>query len=234
MKKLSLCIALLICGSVCGAYTREPQTASVGADALNELKNKMAALEDVVKRQTTSSPPNVPIGTILPYAGPIDADHPLLPGWKACDGTPVKVAEYEELWGKCRIQQGNTVRGAWGGDGKPSFNLPDLRGRFLRGVNAVANITIGTKQEDATRMPQNPFIVQSSGDHIHIFNSNPGVVKIYSGVPLNDAGSHHPIAHVQDSPTATQPNGKHVHTITGGDQETRPINAAVNWIIRVK
>src|SRR5262245_62008006 len=120
-------------------------------DDLEELKNRVATLEDNMKTQRTSSPPNVPIGTILPYAGPIDAEHPLPAGWMLCDGASIKASEYGSLWEKFRIQQGTTVRGAWGGDGNPNFNLPDLMGRFLRGVDKNKDGQVSTPARDPDR-----------------------------------------------------------------------------------
>lgn len=49
-------------------------------------------------------------------------------GWMLCDGSEVSRSEYTNLF--------NAVGVCWGiGDGSTTFNLPDLRGMFLRGVS---------------------------------------------------------------------------------------------------
>lgn len=65
-----------------------------------------------------------PAGMIIPFAGPA-ANIPA--GWMLCDGSAVSRDTYANLY--------NAIGVAWGiGDGSTTFNLPDLRGMFLRGV----------------------------------------------------------------------------------------------------
>lgn len=65
-------------------------------------------------------------GMIAPFAGPADSDK-IPDGWLLCDGKAVKRSDYQKLY--------NAIGVAWGkGDGSTTFNLPDLRGMFLRGV----------------------------------------------------------------------------------------------------
>ncbi|MGI9326585.1 MAG: phage tail protein [Pseudomonadales bacterium] len=74
-----------------------------------------------------------PIGTVIAYAGSLadDSRQALASqGWLACDGSAVERARYAELYSVL----GN-VHGA--GDGRLTFNLPDYRGLFLRGVSAA-------------------------------------------------------------------------------------------------
>ena len=64
-------------------------------------------------------------GMIAPFAGPADK---VPAGWLLCDGKAVSRTEYQNLY--------NAIGIAWGkGDGSTTFNLPDLRGMFLRGVS---------------------------------------------------------------------------------------------------
>lgn len=64
-------------------------------------------------------------GMIAPFAGPADK---VPAGWLLCDGRAVSRSEYINLY--------NAIGVAWGeGDGSTTFNLPDLRGMFLRGVS---------------------------------------------------------------------------------------------------
>jgi microcystin-dependent protein len=83
----------------------------------------------------------LPVGTILAYAGPLaDTDgnaadiaqiraNLASQGWLFCDGSSLSCADYAQLYG--------VIGSAYGGGGT-NFNLPDLRGRFIRGVDGGA------------------------------------------------------------------------------------------------
>lgn len=64
-------------------------------------------------------------GMIAPFAGPADK---IPAGWLICDGRTVSRSEYVNLYKAIGVCWGN-------GDGSTTFNLPDLRGMFLRGVS---------------------------------------------------------------------------------------------------
>lgn len=79
----------------------------------------------------------VPVGCIMPFAGPATS---VPAGWMLCDGTAISRTTYANLY--------NVVGVAWGtGDGSSTFNLPDLRGMFLRGL--AGSDTVG--DPDANR-----------------------------------------------------------------------------------
>lgn len=82
-------------------------------------------------------------GTILYVAG----DTPP-PGYLKADGSAVSRLEYAALFAVIGTQYGE-------GDGQTTFNLPDLRGEFLRGVDdgrgVDAGRVIGSTQGDAIR-----------------------------------------------------------------------------------
>ena len=66
-----------------------------------------------------------PAGMVSPFAGPVEA---IPSGWLLCDGSEVSRTEFANLY--------NAIGVCWGiGDGSTTFNLPDLRGMFLRGVS---------------------------------------------------------------------------------------------------
>lgn len=66
-----------------------------------------------------------PAGMIIPFAGPAEN---IPDGWMLCDGSPISRSEYANLY--------KAIGVCWGtGDGATTFNLPDLRGMFLRGVS---------------------------------------------------------------------------------------------------
>jgi len=68
-----------------------------------------------------------PVGSIMPFGGTSDR---VPGGWLICDGSEISREEYAMLFSVISINFGE-------GDGVTTFNLPDLRGMFLRGTNRV-------------------------------------------------------------------------------------------------
>lgn len=81
---------------------------------------------------------NAGVGFVLPFYGETAP-----PGTLACDGSEISRAAYDELF-----QVLGTKAGA--GNGSTTFNLPDLRGQFVRGTGGNA-AALGVAQEDAMR-----------------------------------------------------------------------------------
>jgi len=68
----------------------------------------------------------IPIGQVDAFAGSTAPDD-----WLFCDGRAVSRTTYSKLY--------SVIGTTWGsGDGSTTFNLPDLRGRALIGVNSTA------------------------------------------------------------------------------------------------
>ena len=69
-----------------------------------------------------------PAGMIVPFAGPAEN---IPNGWLLCDGSAVSRSDYANLF--------DAIGVCWGtGDGSTTFNLPDMRGMFLRGVSGAS------------------------------------------------------------------------------------------------
>lgn len=87
----------------------------------------------------------LPIGTQAPYySGSLPSSH-----WLLCNGQAVSRTTYADLFAVI-----GTVFGV--GDGSTTFNLPDMRGEFIRGYDPTGNIdpdggsrTLGDKQGSA-------------------------------------------------------------------------------------
>lgn len=165
----------------------------------------------------------VPVGTILPYGGNVlDArviDRLKSDGWLFCDGHAVERNNYDELFDVIDVAFG-------AGDGKTTFNLPDLRGRFVRGVDSPGNGYKGAKRdpdaEDRTADKQggnagnNVGSVQEDAfkEHSHEYTKFP---QIRGGIASGNYWEH----------------GKAQTSLEGG-KETRPKNIYVNFIIKAK
>ncbi len=175
---------------------------------------------------------NVPAGTIGALGG-TRTNNKLPVGWLVCDGTPVSQTKYPALF--------SAIGTTWGKPPKTGeFNLPDLRGRFLRGVdkgaghdpNAAARTqvakggltgdNVGSLQPCATSLPTKPFST-STNAHSHKIQGK------FTHVPGGGKGEAHGTADSLNTHSAS-----HSHSIEkGGDDETRPENCAVLWIIRI-
>jgi len=71
----------------------------------------------------------VPTGMTTPFAGSAAPT-----GWLLCDGSAVSRTTYAALFA--------VIASAYGsGDGSTTFNVPDLKGMFIRGLMDVANVT---------------------------------------------------------------------------------------------
>ncbi len=157
-------------------------------------------------------------------------------GWLVCDGTAVSRTTYADLF--------NVIGENFGqGDNSTTFNVPDFRGRFLRGMddgqtrdpnsstrtamNTGGNTgdAVGSVQGFATGQPASTaFTADSNGAHTHTV----AVIKGGSSFLFDGGG---PNSGTSGSAT-TSSSGAHTHTISGGDAETRPINANVVYIIK--
>jgi hypothetical protein len=179
----------------------------------------------------------VPVGTVIAFAGPIENLERMTEGkWRVCNGELVNKVVYQELY--------DAIGGAWGEEGA-NFRLPDLGGRFLRGVdigrerrdfaserntNGVGNREgVGSTQGDSTKRPNSSFVTDNPGNHSHDTPTWGG-----GGGPY-EVGSPNSNTPDYAGGWPTGGGGAHTHTITGGgDNETRPKNAYVFWLIRVK
>lgn len=171
-------------------------------------------------------------------------------GFLECNGAKISRVTYASLF-----DQIGTLFG--GGDGSTTFNLPDLRGEFLRGWDHGRGVDVGrplaTFQAEDFKSHNHSASIAFSGSHVH------------SGTVQSNGGHAHNVPHCSDSAsagsyisgnagtygiaynTATSWAGDHTHNITvnvGGDHthnitvdaaggtETRPRNYAVMFCIK--
>jgi microcystin-dependent protein len=165
-----------------------------------------------------------PIGTVICFAGiNIPSDYML------CDGTKLLIAEYSDLFKVI----GQTFKKS-DTDSTLYFNLPDLRGQFVRGLDNGR--VFGSIQNWSTGMPTNKFTTDSNGNHSHTTdvqgnhthttdvqgNHNHMYPYVYDHI---DAGALAYPANNNDGGRRyeyTSTNGAHSHTTTtaGGHSHT--------------
>lgn len=156
----------------------------------------------------------VPVGTIMTYI----SSSTIPDNYLYCDGTAVSRATYSALFAKIGTSFGV-------GDNSTTFNLPDLRGMFLRGVDNGAN-----RDYNASRVIGSTEADTMQG-HYHSITSNtfkyPSVGGSGAGTAFPDNASA--VAVTIGSPTTDGTNGTpRVST------ETVPENVAVAYIIKYR
>ena len=127
-------------------------------------------------------------------------------GWLLCEGAAVSRSTYSALF--------SAIGTTWGsGDGSSTFNVPDLRGYFLRGFangsgeDPDRNSRSGGDNVGSTQSTQ----IQSHSHSIQIYRNS-----YYGYTPLS--GNHH--------------HRGYRSTNNSGGNENRPINIAVQYMIK--
>jgi microcystin-dependent protein len=91
----------------------------------DRLSNLQRALAVNSSKTDLSKISAIPAGTVVAYAG-----EEIPNGWLLCDGRAISRNDFAKLFSAIKIAHG------WG-DNAATFNLPDYRGMFLRGVSHI-------------------------------------------------------------------------------------------------
>lgn len=168
---------------------------------------------------------NAGVGFVLPYYGETAP-----PGTLACDGSEISRTVYDELF-----QVLGTKAGA--GDGTSTFNLPDFRGRFIRGTGGNA-AELGVEQSDAIRDITGHFAISGTSESVP--GSGPMGFPAY-WVDGAFAARVDPISKTcLPSSVRAVPAGTsglyagvdfHASNVVDTDVENRPVNVALLWCI---
>ncbi len=185
-----------------------------------------------------ATPQSVPTGAVFCMAV---ASAPT--GYLECNGAAVSRTTYSVLFGVIGTQYGT-------GDGSSTFNLPDLRGEFVRGFDngkgTDSGRSIGSSQSDQNKQhnhtatssvtdPGHRHLPQSQSANSQQTNGhgvaiNDTIIGNYgggSGVGLGPIGNRH---FLQNTTT-----GISVSTTTANDggNESRPRNVAMMYVIKI-
>lgn len=238
----------LVDGSVSAAKiaTSAVSTAKIADEAVTT--NKLAD-ESVTaaKLATTAINTVLPAGAILPYGG---TSAPT--GYLICDGSAVSRTTYATLFTAIGENFGQ-------GDNSTTFNVPDLRGRFLRGTDNMGSGAASRDPDAASRTAMNTG--GNSGNNVGSVQDD---ATAKNSLALTDPGHDHLLGKNVNSATAPSASNYLAVTRTGsggaidydlrastsvpdvylsssettgitlgnGDNETRPLNAYVNYIIK--
>ena len=211
-----------------------------------------AQLLSVPYAEVANNNTSTPIGSIMPFAGAINK---IPEGWMLCNGEELSRIDYIELY--------DVIGNAWGyGDATTTFNLPDLRGLFLRGVahgssndpdkgsrqptmtGGNTNDAVGSWQNYTYQSHKHSASSSSSSAGSH---SHTGYIGGAGGARLHrrsgEAASNYNGLDTGDEGSSevitvfTGAAPHHTHGIStsisnNGGNETRPRNAYVNYIIK--
>lgn len=187
-----------------------------------QIQSLLQSVQALTAKVSALEADSSPVGTIMAFGG-----SRIPAGWALCDGTLLpKNATTQALF--------DAIGASWGSSdsGATNFRLPDLRGRFLRGLDLSSTGTASGRDNDRASR-SNDYAGQSSGNNVgsvqgdafqtHNHQTNIRVLSTYNGSGLGWTGSTGSIAgHFEPS------------SFAGNSTETRPKNAAVLYIIRVK
>jgi microcystin-dependent protein len=173
----------------------------------------------------------IPVGTILPYAG----SQALPQGYALCNGASLNRRAYPKLFEIIGLTFTPNAEHAG-----TEFRLPHLGGKTLIGIKDAialgAEVGSETLQLTASNLPphQHSGTTKSnnkththsgrtgddSPDHAHAYmRHNMGIIPIYNGVHLNNAGSHHDIAsNAHGNFNSGGATARHQHDITTGNE----------------
>lgn len=165
----------------------------------------------------------IPIGTIITSARATAPD-----GFLLCDGSALSRTSYAVLFSAI-----GTAYGA--GDGSSSFNIPDLRGEFIRGTDngrgVDAGRQIGSTQSDAMRNLTGTYYGALDGEGGYSAFCAGGATGVFTGggaiTQIRNAASYE----------MKQINGKNGFIFDASRQvpiasEFRPRNVSVNFYIK--
>lgn len=184
-------------------------TTSKIADASVTTAKIADANVTTAKLATATQQALIPAGAVMPFAM-----NSAPSGWLAADGTAVSRSAYAALFSAIGTAHGS-------GDGSTTFNLPDLRGIFVRGsgsqtISGTAySGTFAAKQQDAFKSHLHPYSDYYERSAVTYANGLDGSasrlgVNGFSNTGLNTARN----------------------TSSTGDTETRPANIALLYCIK--
>jgi len=164
----------------------------------------------------------LPVGSVLPYVGtdPIGLESQ---GWLLCDGRYLMRTGHAELF--------EAIGTANGAPNAETFNLPDLRGYFLRGVSD------GTSRDPNATTRTAAAIGGNTGDaagSVQQFASASPDNAFTAQVPHLPGDRHRAYYGTTVKISESNSGSVAVTTTGGGDHETRPKNKYVYFIIKAQ
>jgi microcystin-dependent protein len=172
----------------------------------------------------SKQPLDLPPATVHAFAGTASPE-----GWAMCDGSEVSRTDNAALFAAI-----GTTYGV--GDGSTTFNLPDMRGEFLRGLDNMGTAqgargkdvdgtarTIGQTQTD---------VIRNITGQIGTRQDDHAPLTVGSGAfTISDSGT---LANIgTGSGTGYKDANFNASNVVPTGSENRPVNMAINYIIKL-
>ncbi|MBP3766545.1 MAG: tail fiber protein [Bacilli bacterium] len=179
---------------------------------LQELQNTVSTLQSELTTLKNKPSDSTPIGTIISYSTTNVPD-----GYLECNGQAVSRTEYAALFEKIGTTYG-------GGDGSTTFNVPNLRGEFLRGAGTNSRTSQGSGSAVGTH--------QDATIHQWVYPTNGNMVAGFDGqVWLSPGNSDHTVTSQAKYNTNSGGSISTNATVTA-KYTSRPTNTSVLFCIK--
>ena len=160
------------------------------------------------------------IGDIIAFYGSTAPE-----GTLVCNGAAISRTTYSELFGVI-----GTTAGA--GDGSTTFNLPDLRGLFLRGLNGANAAGLGVEQGDAIReiaghAPFRAYKGVLSSNNQTLFNGEGAIRHVIGEASIGGSEGPQGVAYATGSNWGNEDLNFAASRVVPTAAENRPVNTAV-------
>lgn len=175
-------------------------------------------------RSSAVSEAKVPAGCVMAFAGGGTAPA----GWFICDGHEVSRGEHPELFAAIGVTYGD-------GDGSTTFNLPDFRGRFLRGYLGQLSGEIGEEQVEG--LPDIDLALRidnpSARANVKVAPRMDETVYGNDGFAVTNTSGNDEYMIQQSNLIDKEKAGVLVKSaVYGRSEHVTPMNYAVQWIIK--
>ncbi|WP_338606855.1 phage tail protein [Pelagibacterium nitratireducens] len=196
------------------------------------LSGALSTLSDGIERATSA-------GTITFFAGSTPPD-----GWLKANGATVSRSAYSDLFSRI-----GTTFGA--GNGSTTFQIPDLRGEFIRGWDDGRGIDggrgLGSSQSDQNKSHEHTGSAESGGAHSHTGSTSTdshnhtvpaaasdingqGQGRVYTTATTGNAWNRSTTSDSHSHSLSINSGGAHTHVLSidsSGGNEARPRNIAL-------
>jgi len=202
-------------GNITAPYTVDNSTITIASNVIGVPSQGITATQIANNTITTAQLAAsviallVPSGVISAFGG---TSAPT--GYLICDGTSYLRSSYPTLF--------SAIGTAYGTADVTHFNVPDLRGQFLRGVSGVS----ANDPDKTSRIPSG--FGGNSGNNVGSLQYYQIQSHSHTGKGLSGAGS----AWLPGDSTGSNDPSTNATQSTGGS-ETRPLNIYVNYIIKI-
>ena len=168
----------------------------------------------------------IPPGTIVAYGGTTTPT-----GWLICNGSTVSRTGNAALFAAIGTNYGS-------GDGSTTFNIPDLRGRFIRGLDGTAGIDPDKSSRSALNGGNTGNAVgsvqsDSFQGHWHELQENGAGFTFRSSNGTNSGGANFAVLNSGTIIYASTIVNNGTNGPPRISSETRPVNVYVNYIIKL-